>query len=130
MGFATVARSFSTLLLLHTSHDHSSEISRVIQTGEGGAQAGPGTIGETVREFRRPAYVLHDPADGTMFAALDDGAVAQGCVVVGSLPPLYPEWFGGRSFAEVHGTRFAYVVGEMARGIASTPWRAPLSDTA
>ena len=120
MGFATVARPFSTLLLLHTSHDHSSEISRVIQTGEGGAQAGPGTIGETVREFRRPAYVLHDPADGTMFAALDDGAVAQGCVLVGSLPPLYPEWFGGRSFAEVHGTRFAYVVGEMARGIAST----------
>ncbi|MGJ0509831.1 MAG: PfaD family polyunsaturated fatty acid/polyketide biosynthesis protein [Methylocystis sp.] len=35
------------------------------------------------------------------------------------LPPIYPEWLGDRSFNETHGARFAYVVGEMARGITS-----------
>lgn len=36
------------------------------------------------------------------------------------LPPIYPEWLGDRSFLETHEARFAYVAGEMARGIAST----------
>ncbi len=40
--------------------------------------------------------------------------------VMGSLPPLYPEWLGDRSFLEVHGLRFPYVAGAMFRGIAST----------
>jgi PfaD family protein len=37
----------------------------------------------------------------------------------GLLPPIYPEWLGDRGFTETHGARFAYVVGEMARGISS-----------
>jgi len=41
------------------------------------------------------------------------------CAVTGVLPPLYPEWLGDRSFIEVHRTRFPYVVGEMAAGIAT-----------
>ncbi|MFF5897470.1 PfaD family polyunsaturated fatty acid/polyketide biosynthesis protein [Streptomyces argenteolus] len=40
--------------------------------------------------------------------------------VVGTLPPLYPEWLGGRDFCDAHGVRFPYVAGEMANGIAST----------
>ncbi|HMM33909.1 MAG TPA: PfaD family polyunsaturated fatty acid/polyketide biosynthesis protein [Thermoanaerobaculia bacterium] len=36
-----------------------------------------------------------------------------------SLPPLYPEWLGDRTFCEAHGTRFPYVTGSMANGIAS-----------
>ncbi len=76
-------------------------------------------IGEVVRDFRQPAWVLHDPATGMMCAALAGPALPPGCELVGTLPPLYPEWLGGRSFVETHGTRFAYVVGEMARGIAS-----------
>ena len=40
--------------------------------------------------------------------------------VLASLPALYPEWLGDRSFQETHGLRFAYVGGAMARGIAST----------
>lgn len=36
------------------------------------------------------------------------------------LPPVYPEWLGDRGFTAVHHTRFAYVVGEMARGIATS----------
>lgn len=39
--------------------------------------------------------------------------------LIGLLPPLYPEWLGNRGFNEVHGTRFAYVGGAMANGIAS-----------
>ena len=39
--------------------------------------------------------------------------------LVGVLPPVYPEWLGDRSFTAAHGCRFPYVVGEMARGIAS-----------
>ncbi len=35
------------------------------------------------------------------------------------LPPVYPEWLGDRAFAAAHGARFNYVVGEMARGIAT-----------
>jgi PfaD family protein len=40
--------------------------------------------------------------------------------LVATLPPLYPEWLGDRSFCEVHGVRFPYVAGEMANGIATT----------
>jgi len=36
------------------------------------------------------------------------------------LPPVYPEWLGCRGFTATHNTRFAYVVGEMARGIATS----------
>jgi trans-AT polyketide synthase, acyltransferase and oxidoreductase domains len=39
--------------------------------------------------------------------------------LLATLPALYPEWLGDRSFAEVHGVRFPYVVGEMANGIAT-----------
>lgn len=35
------------------------------------------------------------------------------------IPPVYPEWLGDRGFTAVHNTRFSYVVGEMARGIAT-----------
>jgi PfaD family protein len=39
---------------------------------------------------------------------------------VGTLPALYPEWLGDRTFLEAHGVRFPYVAGAMANGI-STP---------
>jgi PfaD family protein len=35
------------------------------------------------------------------------------------LPPIYPEWLGERGFTAAHGVRFPYVIGEMARGIAT-----------
>ncbi|MGV3641556.1 MAG: PfaD family polyunsaturated fatty acid/polyketide biosynthesis protein [Adhaeribacter sp.] len=39
--------------------------------------------------------------------------------LIGVIPPLYPEWLGDRAFLQVHGLRYAYVGGAMARGIAS-----------
>jgi trans-AT polyketide synthase, acyltransferase and oxidoreductase domains len=35
------------------------------------------------------------------------------------LPPIYPEWLGDRALLTDHPARFCYVVGEMARGIAT-----------
>jgi PfaD family protein len=40
--------------------------------------------------------------------------------LLGLLAPLFPEWLGDRAFTELHGLRFAYMGGSMARGIAST----------
>ncbi|KFF95015.1 2-nitropropane dioxygenase [Streptomyces scabiei] len=40
--------------------------------------------------------------------------------VLGTLPPLYPEWLGDPSFCTAHGVRFPYVGGEMANAIATT----------
>ena len=48
------------------------------------------------------------------------GQLADAWTLVGQLPPMYPEWLGERSFGEVHGTRFPYVAGAMANGIATT----------
>jgi trans-AT polyketide synthase, acyltransferase and oxidoreductase domains len=39
--------------------------------------------------------------------------------LLGSLPAIYPEWLGDRSFQDTHAVRFAYVGGAMARGITS-----------
>ncbi|PRC58903.1 2-nitropropane dioxygenase, partial [Mycobacterium sp. ITM-2017-0098] len=39
--------------------------------------------------------------------------------VLAVLPPIYPEWLGDRSFTAAHRVRFSYVIGEMARGIAT-----------
>ena len=47
------------------------------------------------------------------------GSIGPDEALVGVLPPVYPEWLGDRSFLSTHGCRFPYVVGEMARGIAS-----------
>jgi PfaD family protein len=48
-----------------------------------------------------------------------DAAPARNYPCLAVLPPLYPEWLGDRAFLEVHGLRFPYVAGAMARGIAS-----------
>ena len=36
-----------------------------------------------------------------------------------NLLEIHPEWLGDHEFNETHGSRFSYVVGEMARGIAT-----------
>jgi PfaD family protein len=46
--------------------------------------------------------------------------VAGSYELVATLPPLYPEWLGDRSFTQTHGVRFPYAAGEMANGIATT----------
>jgi len=84
----------------------------------------PGAIAAAAARFREPAHVVREPGGGRVGVALGGGtagATADGAALelLASLPALYPEWLGDRSFAEVHGARFPYVTGAMANGIAT-----------
>lgn len=85
---------------------------------------GPQGILEATQRIRETAFVVVDPAAGHHGVSMSGNVVAADTPgtwpVLGVLPPMYPEWLGDRSFNEVHGTRFAYVAGAMANGIAST----------
>lgn len=65
-----------------------------------------------------------DPSTGARGVAAAGSLVDVGTPgswpVTAVLPPMYPEWLGDRSFTEAHGTRFPYVSGAMANGIATT----------
>ncbi|WP_103534348.1 PfaD family polyunsaturated fatty acid/polyketide biosynthesis protein [Streptomyces sp. SM11] len=77
----------------------------------------PEGIAARARRIREPVHVVSG-SDGRDLG-LATGPVPDG-PVLGTLPPLYPEWLGGRTFCEAHGVRFPYVAGEMANGIATT----------
>lgn len=64
--------------------------------------------------FREPTHLVASPDGrrGVSFGPAPDGWI-------GTLPPLFPEWLGDRAFQDAHGTRFAYVTGAMANGIAT-----------
>lgn len=74
----------------------------------------PTSIVHAAERFRETTHVLRDGA-GRIGVAFGD--VPPGWI--GSLPALYPEWLGDRSFQDAHGTRFSYVAGAMANGIAA-----------
>jgi PfaD family protein len=83
-------------------------------------------IAAIARQPRLPAHVVLDERDGRVGVAVG-GRLApaahagQGTLnLLASLPPVFPEWLGDRSFGEAHGVRFPYACGEMANGIAST----------
>jgi PfaD family protein len=76
----------------------------------------------SVRQLRQPLHIIRgaaglEPGVGLHGTVVTSGA---GYELLGSLPPMYPEWLGDRSFGRVHGVRFPYVAGEMANGIATT----------
>ncbi len=87
-----------------------------------------------VHRMREQAHVVRDSASGCFGVALggqtqarpDDAhetAASNGSPcwpLLASLPAVYPEWLGDRSFTETHGVRFPYVAGAMANGITST----------
>ena len=84
----------------------------------------PSELLTAIAEVRQPATVVQDPSTGAIGLGLGGslataGPGVSGWPVLGQLPPLYPEWLGDRSFNEVHGTRFPYVQGAMANGIAT-----------
>jgi PfaD family protein len=72
---------------------------------------------------RRPVLIRRDRDGVTHLGLLGEGEPLGGAELpadaIGVLPGIYPEWLGDRSFTETHGCRFPYVVGEMARGIAT-----------
>lgn len=70
---------------------------------------------------REAAFVVQDHQDGRVGVGFQGSLCAPGPGdrVLAVLPPLYPEWLGDRSFGEVHHTRYPYVAGAMANGIAT-----------
>lgn len=87
----------------------------------------PEEVSAAVRAFREATHVLLDPASGRLGVGrggtpvLADGPTngAASFPLLATLPGLYPEWLGDRSFCETHGTRFPYLTGAMANGIAT-----------
>jgi trans-AT polyketide synthase, acyltransferase and oxidoreductase domains len=82
-----------------------------------------GQIAACLQHARQPVHIVSSGPGGTLGLALGGEvttADAADGLLVGTLPPLYPEWLGDRAFGEAHGVRFPYVAGEMARGIATT----------
>ena len=94
------------------------------QAGTCAAAWTPSALTAALHDLRATHYVIRNPADGAIGAGTDGelriGAATGTQPVLGILPPLYPEWLGDRSFAEIHRTRFPYVAGAMANGISST----------
>ncbi|MDT4986315.1 MAG: hypothetical protein QOI74_409 [Micromonosporaceae bacterium] len=74
-------------------------------------------IAACVRRIREHLHIVADSTGRELGLAVGHRPAGE---VVGTLPPLYPEWLGERSFCEAHGVRFPYVAGEMANGIATT----------
>ncbi|MFV8749678.1 PfaD family polyunsaturated fatty acid/polyketide biosynthesis protein [Nannocystaceae bacterium ST9] len=88
---------------------------------DSGPAFGSAEILAAVERVREPAYVIRHPQTGAIGVGVGGRLDAEtGWPLWGVLPPLYPEWLGDRSFAEVHGVRFPYVTGAMANGIATT----------
>lgn len=78
-----------------------------------------------IQRFREPVHILYNPETGQTGAGLggavippDDPQTAY--YITATLPPLYPEWLGERSFLNAHNVRFPYIAGEMYRGITSS----------
>ena len=87
----------------------------------------PESLTALVGDFRRPAHVVRESPDGRVGLALEGEVVPNRYLnghsaypLLATLPALYPEWLGDRSFCETHGVRFPYVTGAMANGIATT----------
>ena len=82
----------------------------------------PQDIAHILQYLRHPVHVVRDEASGQLGVAMGGelvGAGASKISLMGTLPPIYPEWLGDREFCEARGTRFPYVAGAMANGIAT-----------
>ncbi|CAM2007146.1 PfaD family polyunsaturated fatty acid/polyketide biosynthesis protein [Acanthopleuribacter pedis] len=84
----------------------------------------PEAVTAALQQIRQPLHILRDPHSGVVGVGLEGQAVRGDSDVAGwphlaTLPALFPEWLGDRSFQEVHGVRFPYVGGAMANGIAT-----------
>ncbi|AQT79156.1 2-nitropropane dioxygenase [Mycolicibacterium litorale] len=90
--------------------------------GASSTPLGPPDVSAALAEVRRPVAVVAS-GEGPQPVLLDNGGLlTPGLLrqqVLAVLPPIYPEWLGDRSFTATHGVRFPYVIGEMARGIAT-----------
>lgn len=82
-----------------------------------GKQRVPDLLKRAVEFPRAPAWLAYDEHGVASVVSVGEGS--PGAAAVSKLPPIYPEWLGDRAFLAEHPARFSYVVGEMARGIAT-----------
>lgn len=90
--------------------------------GDGRTAFEPAALGPYVAQPRLPVHLVAGPDGGIGLAVgghLSTAPAAGALLWLGTEAPLYPEWLGDRAFTAAHGLRFPYVVGEMARGIAT-----------
>lgn len=77
-----------------------------------------------IERVREPVHIVREGELGRVGLAVGGQVVAQPAPgdlpLLGTLPALWPEWLGDRSFCETHGLRFPYISGAMANGIATT----------
>jgi trans-AT polyketide synthase/acyltransferase/oxidoreductase domain-containing protein len=91
----------------------------------------PADLSEAIGQFRRPVHIIRNGPRGPLGlgSAGTPSLASQSAVggpqsdeaypLLATLPALYPEWLGDRSFLDIHGVRFPYVAGAMANGIAT-----------
>ncbi len=96
-------------------------LSRIASLAVGGS-----ALASCLADIRRSYHVAMDESARRIGliaeGVLQNGRLNAGAASfahLGTLAPLYPEWLGDRRFAEIHGCRFPYIAGEMARGVAS-----------
>jgi trans-AT polyketide synthase/acyltransferase/oxidoreductase domain-containing protein len=86
---------------------------------------GDAAVLESLERCDLPAWIIGEPTRaGLRLGVLVTPSAAAPAVPanvtqLGMLPALHAEWLGDRGFNEEHGTRYPYVVGSMATGIAS-----------
>ena len=106
---------------LPASQEQISPIDNLSSAREGAAA--PAYAGPAGIPVRAPVGLMAGPSGVRTVTMELDGSLGSPSgpdeALIGVLPPIYPEWLGNRSFNSAHGCRFPYVVGEMARGIAS-----------
>lgn len=114
------------------THMYTSDLSPVgtWSPGPSSAAFSSQSLLQAIPEVRRPVHVVRESSTGRVGIAYGghvfplnghlvdhDGS---GLPWLATLPALFPEWLGDRSFNETHGVRFPYVSGAMANGIATT----------
>jgi trans-AT polyketide synthase, acyltransferase and oxidoreductase domains len=84
----------------------------------------PSELAAMLTQIRQPVHVVRDLTRHRIGlatgGAVNSAAAANDLPLLATLPAIYPEWLGDRSFCEAHGVRFPYIAGEMANGIATT----------
>ena len=100
------------------------ETSGHVAVGGADAAFNPAEFSDIISDFRRPVHIVFNE-EKSIIGLLQSGKVSperpqgKSYPLIGTLPPLYPEWLGDRNFQKAHSTRFPYVGGAMAKGIAS-----------
>ncbi len=90
-----------------------------LRTDAPSARFDAASIAQAVFAFRRSVEIVPDATGQQLGLRLDGDTGFGDGAATARLTPIYPEWLGDRGFLDTHAVRFPYIVGEMARGIAT-----------